>query len=395
MTRRSELILAAAMTVVFGCGGSGETGEPGEPGTNALVETETEPAGDNCTAGGLVVRTGQDADGDGALNDDEVEQTSYLCNGAAGDAGEPGTPGESGDVSLIETAEAANCGDAGGLLVRVGVDSDGDGALQPSEVTSERELCNAPATSSGAILLSQTEIEAGTVCFAGGMAINVGRDLDQSGVLDETEIESTLVSCNPCPLGYAGDPADPNQCVPAKTIVFEGIIDDVIDDDGLGPAVAVGDAFTGTIVLYNSTSAVDSNPDSQMGMYTFAGAPSSFSVKIAGTTLKSEPTGEVKVEINNDFGFTLQDEYRITGTGNAPLGTLTVDALMLELYDWDGMAFASDAMRVPMTADEAEQMQFTVVFTTGMDNNPPGGGPGPIGGSAAIAFGAVTSVKVY
>ncbi len=59
----------------------------------ALVEASSEPAGENCAIGGLRVNTGIDADGDGALQDSEVTETSFVCNGAGGADGANGADG--------------------------------------------------------------------------------------------------------------------------------------------------------------------------------------------------------------------------------------------------------------------------------------------------------------
>ncbi|MDT0619510.1 bifunctional metallophosphatase/5'-nucleotidase [Salinisphaera sp. P385] len=56
----------------------------GTAGTDALVETETVPAGDRCPDGGVLVRAGQDDDGDGMLGDSEVDSTDTVCNGESG-----------------------------------------------------------------------------------------------------------------------------------------------------------------------------------------------------------------------------------------------------------------------------------------------------------------------
>ncbi|AKU92179.1 DUF7151 family protein [Vulgatibacter incomptus] len=67
-------------------GGDGQPGAPGRDGTDgktALLRLDPEAAGPNCTYGGTAVRSGLDLDGDGALSDDEVTATHYLCNSPA------------------------------------------------------------------------------------------------------------------------------------------------------------------------------------------------------------------------------------------------------------------------------------------------------------------------
>ncbi len=61
-------------------GASGPNGAPGPSGKTALSSHAPEPAGANCPTGGTAIKTGLDADGNGALADAEVTSTSYLCN---------------------------------------------------------------------------------------------------------------------------------------------------------------------------------------------------------------------------------------------------------------------------------------------------------------------------
>lgn len=44
---------------------------------------DTEPPGANCPDGGVAVQTGADDNGNGAVDDDEIETTSYVCGGAS------------------------------------------------------------------------------------------------------------------------------------------------------------------------------------------------------------------------------------------------------------------------------------------------------------------------
>ena len=64
-----------------GPGGSdGVDGEDGEDGQTPIVVFTDEPAGENCALGGVRVDTGFDADGDGALEGDEITDTAYVCS---------------------------------------------------------------------------------------------------------------------------------------------------------------------------------------------------------------------------------------------------------------------------------------------------------------------------
>ncbi|WP_375323848.1 collagen-like protein [Flagellimonas sp. GZD32] len=62
-------------------GDKGPTGDQGPDGLANLVVTTAEPAGVNCTAGGIKVETGIDDNGNGTLDLAEVDSTEYVCNG--------------------------------------------------------------------------------------------------------------------------------------------------------------------------------------------------------------------------------------------------------------------------------------------------------------------------
>jgi hypothetical protein len=75
-------------------GPTGATGPQGAAGAESLVTTEAEPPGVNCSAGGTRVDVGLDANGDGILEASEIQHTTYVCNGTSA------TPdGGAGDAS--------------------------------------------------------------------------------------------------------------------------------------------------------------------------------------------------------------------------------------------------------------------------------------------------------
>lgn len=85
--RNGKVALTALATALLmaACGG-----EAGPAGASSIIETVNESAGENCAQGGITIRTGVDADGDGTLSDTEVDSTSYVCNGDQGEQGDQG-----------------------------------------------------------------------------------------------------------------------------------------------------------------------------------------------------------------------------------------------------------------------------------------------------------------
>jgi hypothetical protein len=81
-------------------GEQGEAGENGKNGSTSLVSVVDEPKGENCVSGGKKIVVGLDANGNGALDEDEIDPESvyYVCNGR--DAEEAGLTSSSTGCSL-------------------------------------------------------------------------------------------------------------------------------------------------------------------------------------------------------------------------------------------------------------------------------------------------------
>jgi hypothetical protein len=70
-------------------GEQGPAGEDGDVAVKTLINTSDEAAGDNCANGGVKIEVGEDANADGILDTDEVDDslTRYVCNGEDGEGG--------------------------------------------------------------------------------------------------------------------------------------------------------------------------------------------------------------------------------------------------------------------------------------------------------------------
>jgi len=65
-------------------------------GKNALTSIVDEEAGENCADGGLKIETGLDSNFNGKLDETEVNDTKYICDGEEGEKGSTGATGENG-----------------------------------------------------------------------------------------------------------------------------------------------------------------------------------------------------------------------------------------------------------------------------------------------------------
>ncbi len=122
----------------------GDNGADGTDGLTALIKTTTEPAGDNCAEGGTRIDVGFDDDGNGSLSIDEIFSTEYVCNGITAIDGVDGINGTDGLTALINTTTepaGANCAE-GGVKIDVGLDDDANGTLEPDEIDNTSYVCN-------------------------------------------------------------------------------------------------------------------------------------------------------------------------------------------------------------------------------------------------------------
>ena len=211
---------------------NGQTGEQGVPGTNALVRSTVEPDGANCDRGGIRIDVGGDDNADGVLDGDEIDQTTYACDGPQGQAGlrtlvetstvgppacegvgvqlrygldanendelDPnevdstdvlceGGVGEESLVNVDEEPPGPNC-PVGGLRLSSGLDANGDLVLDPSEIDDVEYVCDP--------VRALVRVETSTACANGGSVIESGGDLDQDGVLDANEVTETREVCS-------------------------------------------------------------------------------------------------------------------------------------------------------------------------------------------------------
>ncbi len=74
--------LVASSLLGVGCAVDGKAGAPGANGHNTLVNVTLEPRGANCTLGGQRIDSGLDSNGNGVLDASEIQQTTYICETA-------------------------------------------------------------------------------------------------------------------------------------------------------------------------------------------------------------------------------------------------------------------------------------------------------------------------
>jgi photosystem II stability/assembly factor-like uncharacterized protein len=121
--------LAVAL-MLAACGGGGGSSTPTTEASQRAVRASatTEPVGLACAAGGARLDAGIDSNGNGVLDASEITSTQYACNGMVG------AKGASALVRMVAEASGANCS-AGGTKISVGLDANDNGVLDTAEVS--------------------------------------------------------------------------------------------------------------------------------------------------------------------------------------------------------------------------------------------------------------------
>jgi hypothetical protein len=185
-----------------GCGGSSTSAAQNSGGTNgeySVAAVKDSAPASSCPNGGITVETGLDTNGNGVLDPSEVQNTQYVCNGSNG------TNGLMSLVSVTDEPAGSNCAD-GGKKISSGLDTNNDSIIEASEVTSTNYVCNGANGSNGAngrngtngynTLLATTSEPAGVNCTYGGLKITSGLDTNNDGTLEASEVTSTSYVCN-------------------------------------------------------------------------------------------------------------------------------------------------------------------------------------------------------
>jgi cysteine-rich repeat protein len=260
--------------------------DPGPPGLPLLLTSGDEPSGSHCATGGKYFRWGHDLDRSGTLAASEVEGSAYLCNGASG---------LTGVNSLVETASeppGEHCV-AGGLSVRSGVDEDGDGILDPGEVTSTKYVCNgAPGEQGvagpnvcgdGVAKMPDEDCDDGNTsdsdgCLSTCVAARCGDGIVRAGIeaCDDGNTDDSDGCTNACTSAVCGDgitETGPEECDDGNQVETDGCLSSC-------RAASCGDGF-----LQNGETCDDGNVDDWDGCW--ACVPSEFRVE-ASSLVDSE-----------------------------------------------------------------------------------------------------------
>jgi hypothetical protein len=227
MGRKFRLVVCWGVSVAFllsACGGNGKSKSPAiiSPVAHSVVDSAPDDA---CPNGGITVLSGMDRNGNGSLDESEITATQYICHG------NDGQDGLTALVATVAEPAGANCAN-GGRKVNVGLDANGNSALDTAEITSSSYICNGASGADGTdgangadgadgangadgadgangadgadgtngadgsnSLIAISAEPAGANCPNGGRKVDVGLDLNNNKALDAEEMTTNYI-CN-------------------------------------------------------------------------------------------------------------------------------------------------------------------------------------------------------
>lgn len=130
--KKCLFVLFAVIMLTAGCE------KKGLEGKTSLIDLIVESAGENCSTGGFKVVSGIDLNGNDLLDEAEIQTTKYICNG--GD-GSDGLDGLNSLVDVLDEAPGENCS-AGGYKVISGIDINRNQLLDETEIQNTEYACN-------------------------------------------------------------------------------------------------------------------------------------------------------------------------------------------------------------------------------------------------------------
>lgn len=156
----------------------------GLDGSNSLTTVLAEPKGENCENGGIKINTGIDSNNNGVLDESEIVASTFVCNGI---------DGNNSLTRITNENSGSNC-ENGGLKIEYGLDTNTNGELNDDEVQYTTYTCN--GLDGYLSLINITDVTEETICENEGIRIDVGIDSNMNNLLDEDEIHTTKYVCN-------------------------------------------------------------------------------------------------------------------------------------------------------------------------------------------------------
>ena len=163
-----------------------------------------ESPGGNCRFGGVRHIEGIDDDHDGKLTGLEIGKISFICSTQI-------VVEKGGILSEQIAVPAGDICEAGGYIINSGKDDNRDGALQPDEIMDTTSVCHrsveievpvevekevtVEVEVAGKVIEALVTYEEADACVNGGVVIQSGMDVNADGVLSSSEVNETREIC--------------------------------------------------------------------------------------------------------------------------------------------------------------------------------------------------------
>lgn len=119
----------------------GNDGLFGPEGLKSLIRADEESKSDNCKEGGYRISTGIDFNDNDTLDEEEIQSTQFICHGSNGVDGSDGTNGLNSIIRIDVEPRGDNCVE-GGYRVNSGIDINRNNLLDDNEVDQISYICN-------------------------------------------------------------------------------------------------------------------------------------------------------------------------------------------------------------------------------------------------------------
>ena len=228
----------------------GDPGAAGASGKSTLMNVSVEASGGHCAAGGTRIDAGPDANANGLLDADEVSSTQYVCGGALGVGAastlvqmldEPSGPNCVAGGKIINVGLDGN---ANGVLEAAEISNSGY-VCDGSDGANGANGANGSNGANGVgTLISVDREPAGANCAYGGNKITTGADTNANGALDTSEVSTTNYTCNGAPsaeLNWIHVTGTSEPAVRNKSYIADNNDAQVVVTLPIGDLLAVGD----------------------------------------------------------------------------------------------------------------------------------------------------------
>ncbi len=206
----SRILIVLASIVMFACqdsdngsnSGSDSTSDASTGNGTLLVQSVLEP-GDECPHGGVRIESGIDENGNGVLDEDEVDVMDVICSGEDGTDGADGTDGVDGadgtdgaDGADGNSTPVANAGSDQMVVAGMTATIDGSGSddSDEDELTFSWTLLSRPTESSAALSDGTTASPSLTTDKPGDYVVRLEVN---DGLISSSEDTVTITAINP------------------------------------------------------------------------------------------------------------------------------------------------------------------------------------------------------